>query len=92
VPALQSGSAANRPVLGSRDQARRLSPHGAPGGLTRSLLHQERPRLDERFPAIVDAAYSLKAMSFLIDGEAVILGDDGTFEFDALRSGGAVAR
>jgi ATP-dependent DNA ligase len=31
-------------------------------------------------------------MSFLIDGEAVILGDDGTFEFDALRSGGAVAR
>ena len=38
-----------------------------------------------RFPAIVDAALRLKAQSFLIDGEAVILNDDGTPDFHALR-------
>jgi bifunctional non-homologous end joining protein LigD len=32
----------------------------------------------DRFPAIVDAALRIKAQSFLIDGEAVIIGDDGT--------------
>ena len=40
----------------------------------------------DRFPAIVDVARSLKATSFLIDGEAVILGDDGSSSFNALRS------
>jgi len=37
-------------------------------------------------PAIVDAALRINATSFLIDGEAVIVGDDGTPDFDALRS------
>jgi ATP-dependent DNA ligase len=32
----------------------------------------------DRFPAIVDAALRIKAQSFLIDGEAVIISDDGT--------------
>ena len=32
----------------------------------------------DRFPAIVDAALRIKASSFLIDGEAVIICDDGT--------------
>ena len=32
----------------------------------------------DRFPAIIDAAHRLKAQSFLIDGEAVIVRDDGT--------------
>jgi bifunctional non-homologous end joining protein LigD len=40
----------------------------------------------DRFPAIVDAAKRIKAVSFLIDGEAVIQRDDGTPDFRALRS------
>ena len=40
----------------------------------------------DRFPAIVEAASQLKATSFLIDGEAVIVRDDGTSDFHALRS------
>jgi bifunctional non-homologous end joining protein LigD len=39
----------------------------------------------DRFPAIVEAAARLKARSFLIDGEAVVLNDDGTPDFHALR-------
>jgi bifunctional non-homologous end joining protein LigD len=45
----------------------------------------------DRFPAIVEAALRLKATSFLIDGEAVIIGDDGTHDFRALRSRGREA-
>ena len=40
----------------------------------------------DRFPAIVDAALQLKTASFLIDGEAVVLHNDGTSDFHALRS------
>ena len=40
----------------------------------------------DRFPTIVDAALRIKAQSFLIDGEAVIVRDDGTPDFRALRS------
>ena len=40
----------------------------------------------DRFLAIVDAAHSIKASSFLIDGEAVITSDDATPDFHALRS------
>ena len=40
----------------------------------------------DRFPSIVEAALRLKANSFYIDGEAVILGDDGAHDFHALRS------
>jgi bifunctional non-homologous end joining protein LigD len=40
----------------------------------------------DRFPAIVDAASRIQASSFLIDGEAVIVRDDGTPDFRALRS------
>ena len=40
----------------------------------------------DRFLSIVDAAQSIKATSFLIDGEVVIVGDDGTPDFRALRS------
>jgi bifunctional non-homologous end joining protein LigD len=42
----------------------------------------------DRFPAIVDAASRIQASSFLIDGEAIIIGDDGTYDFHALRSRG----
>ena len=41
-----------------------------------------------RFPSIVDAANSLTATSFVIDGEAVILRDDGVYDFNALRNTG----
>ena len=40
----------------------------------------------DRFPAIVDAARTIKAVSFLIDGEAVICSHDGISDFNALRS------
>jgi ATP-dependent DNA ligase len=40
----------------------------------------------DRFPAIVDAALRIKASSFLIDGEVVIISDDGMPDFHALRS------
>jgi bifunctional non-homologous end joining protein LigD len=39
----------------------------------------------DRFPTIVHAARRLKAQSFLIDGEAVILNEDGTPDFHSLR-------
>ena len=39
----------------------------------------------DRFPAIVAAALRIKASSFLIDGEVVIVRDDGTPDFHALR-------
>jgi bifunctional non-homologous end joining protein LigD len=47
---------------------------------------EARKTLTDRFPAIVDAARRLKTASVLIDGEAVIIGDDGTPDFHALRS------
>jgi bifunctional non-homologous end joining protein LigD len=40
----------------------------------------------DRFPSIVEAAVSLKAHSFLIDGEVVIAGEDGMSDFRGLRS------
>jgi bifunctional non-homologous end joining protein LigD len=39
----------------------------------------------DRFPAIVEAASRLKAESFVIDGEVVVLRDDGRSDFAALR-------
>jgi len=38
-----------------------------------------------RFPAIAAAAERIKAKSFTIDGEAVVLGPDGLSRFDELR-------
>jgi bifunctional non-homologous end joining protein LigD len=38
----------------------------------------------ERFPAIATAAGKLRALSFTIDGEAVICGPDGIAAFDEL--------
>jgi len=40
----------------------------------------------DRFPAIVDAANRIDAASFMMDGEAVVVRDDGTSDFNALRS------
>jgi ATP-dependent DNA ligase len=40
-----------------------------------------------RFPRIVNSARKLRATRFLIDGEAVVCGDDGVSDFDKLHSG-----
>jgi bifunctional non-homologous end joining protein LigD len=45
----------------------------------------------ERFPAIAAAAERLKAHSFTIDGEAVVIGPDGLSRFEELRHGNSVA-
>src|SRR5262249_28637383 len=42
-----------------------------------------------KFPAIAAAAERIKAKSFTIDGEAVVLGPDGLSRFDELRRRGA---
>ena len=41
----------------------------------------------DRYPLIVEAALRLKTASFVIDGEAVVLGPDGISDFDGLHSG-----
>src|SRR5881392_537875 len=41
----------------------------------------------DRYPLIVQAALKLRKTSFVIDGEAVVLGPDGISDFDALYSG-----
>jgi len=40
----------------------------------------------DHFPTIVETALSIKATSFLFDGEAVVLSGDSTPDFHALRS------
>ena len=42
-----------------------------------------------RLPAIATGAAVLKAKSFTIDGEAVVIGPDGLTDFEALRRRGA---
>jgi bifunctional non-homologous end joining protein LigD len=40
----------------------------------------------ERYPLIVEAALRNRSASFVIDGEAVLLGVDGVSDFDGLHS------
>src|SRR5437588_13066489 len=40
----------------------------------------------DRYPLIVAGALRLRKSSFVIDGEAVVLGTDGISDFDALHS------
>jgi ATP-dependent DNA ligase len=49
-------------------------------------VERAHARLSGSGAAIVDAALRIKANAFLIDGEAVIARDDGTPDFQALRS------
>ena len=55
------------------------------GGRVRAFTRNGHDWAD-RFSAIVAAAHRIKASSFLIDGEVVIVRDDGTPDFHALRS------
>jgi len=41
----------------------------------------------KRFPWIVEAALKNRSQHFVVDGEAVVLGDDGISDFNALHSG-----
>jgi bifunctional non-homologous end joining protein LigD len=41
----------------------------------------------DRYPLIVEAALGLRKSSFVIDGEAVVLGPDGISDFEGLHSG-----
>jgi bifunctional non-homologous end joining protein LigD len=41
----------------------------------------------DRYPLIVEAALKNRSSSFVIDGEAVLLGVDGVSDFDGLRAG-----
>jgi hypothetical protein len=41
----------------------------------------------DRYPLIVEAALKNRSSSFVIDGEAVVLGVDGVSDFDGRRSG-----
>jgi bifunctional non-homologous end joining protein LigD len=41
----------------------------------------------ERYPLIVEAALKNRSSSFVIDGEAVLLGVDGVSDFDGLHTG-----
>ncbi len=40
----------------------------------------------DRFPAIVEAALRIEASSFMLDGEAVVVSDDGRPDFHAVRT------
>src|SRR5437868_10944910 len=41
----------------------------------------------DRYPLIIEAALRLRKTSFVIDGEAVVLGPDGISDFEGLQSG-----
>jgi bifunctional non-homologous end joining protein LigD len=72
---------AERPDVVARNQARRLSADGA------AIRTRTRRGYDwtDRFPLIVEAASRLRATTFLLDGEGVILRSDGVSDFDALH-------
>ena len=55
-------------------------------GVDIRLLTRNGHDWSDRFPAIVEAAGSIRAQSFLIDGEAAVVRSDGISDFDALRS------
>ena len=56
-------------------------------GQAGAAVHPQRPRLDRAtIPLIVEAALKNRSNSFVIDGEAVLLGVDGVSDFDGLHS------
>jgi bifunctional non-homologous end joining protein LigD len=44
-----------------------------------------------RYPRIIEAVHRLKVRSIVIDGEAVVIGDDGRADFDRLHTGAMTA-
>jgi hypothetical protein len=88
VPPDAVESRAERPDVGPRDQARRLSADGPAHGFGRPHGTQHESELHLRFGWIVEAAGKLRATSFVIDGEGVVLGQDDVSDFDQLHSRG----
>lgn len=51
------------------------------------LLRRRGYDWSDRYPLITQAALRLRKSSFVIDGEAVVLGSDGISDFEALDTG-----
>ena len=72
--------------MDSRDQARWLPLIVQREGKTARLWTRNGYDWSRRFPLITEAALRNRQSSFVIDGEAVLLGDDGRSDFDGLHS------
>ena len=86
MPADQGEGRTERLGLAARDQARRLSPNGAPDIAGRAHQGPARLRWTDRFALITEAAERLCATTFVLDGEGVILRQDSVADFDRLHS------
>ncbi|WP_311968249.1 ATP-dependent DNA ligase [Bradyrhizobium archetypum] len=71
--------------MAPRDQARRLSAHHCEGKRVR-LFTRNGYDWSHRYPLIVEAALRNRQSSFVIDGEAVLLGVYGRSDFNGLHS------
>jgi bifunctional non-homologous end joining protein LigD len=60
-------------------------------GATVRLFTRRGYDWSERHPAITSAAAKIRALSFTLDGEAVVCGTDGVAVFDALHRRGRVS-
>jgi bifunctional non-homologous end joining protein LigD len=68
----------------------RLMAHRDAAGVR--LLTRNGHDWSTRYPAVLDAAWALKARSFLLDGELTVLDQHGLAVFDLLRHGERVKR
>jgi bifunctional non-homologous end joining protein LigD len=84
-PAGGAQRAARGSGLGARNQARWVSAGDPPRRREGASVEPQRGRLHRRMPTIAAGAAHLKAESFTIDGEAVVIGADGLSRFDELR-------
>ena len=86
-PVFPQGSEGSRPPgVDSRNQARRLPPDRPARRQARAAVHPQRPRLERSLSADHEAALRNRNSSFVIDGEAVLLGVDGRSDFNGLHS------
>jgi hypothetical protein len=92
LPAPNSRSAAGRPRVDSRDQARRLPDLGAPAGTRRAPGHAQWPRPSGSLPARAAAIEPLPVSSRVVDGEAIVCDDDGLAVFNLIRGHGRNGR
>jgi bifunctional non-homologous end joining protein LigD len=82
----QGGRRADRLGVGARDKhdGYRLMVRRMPDGVR--IKTRNGYDWTDRFPLIVAAAERLRASSFVLDGEGVILRRDGVADFDRLHS------
>jgi hypothetical protein len=77
LPALSRRQTPVRVQLDSRDQARRLSPDGAPRSGRNPLAERRGNDWADKFPLVVETVNHLKIRSCLIDGEVVCCDERG---------------